>query len=287
MSRSVRNVVFCDGGLCNRLNALIFAFILRDKFGGEWEMSWPRNNWCGASFARLFVTDMPTLDEPLDYYKAREDSYRLVMHENQCGFRPERLTLHSQLAGYEGYARILHGGEPLLYYHNLIPACATLEDIRLGLKYLRVVPEIHGRAAEFCRANQIDDSVVGLHIRKTDFGSAVDDRGLFELAARSARRFFVCSDDPEVNARFSGLPNCAVFEKHSFPEKMVLDSSWNARTVDDQGRVFGFNITRSPDAIADALVDLLILSRTTHVATSHSTFLRMSMIFKATGFFVP
>ena len=38
-------------------------------------------------------------------------------------------------------------------------------------------------------------------------------------------------------------------------------------------------------ALVDALIDLLILSRTTHVNTSHSTFLRMAMIFKATGYF--
>ena len=48
---------------------------------------------------------------------------------------------------------------------------------------------------------------------------------------------------------------------------------------------FFYNIERSEASIVEALIDLLILSRTTHVSTSNSTFLKMSMIFKFTNFF--
>ena len=56
------NHVLCDGGLCNRLNALIFALILQRKFGPlghDWQIAWPQNNWCGASFGSLFTSPLP------------------------------------------------------------------------------------------------------------------------------------------------------------------------------------------------------------------------------------
>ena len=43
-----KHYVLCDGGLCNRLNALMFALILKRRFGGAWSISWPVNNWCGV-----------------------------------------------------------------------------------------------------------------------------------------------------------------------------------------------------------------------------------------------
>jgi hypothetical protein len=53
------------------------------------------------------------------------------------------------------------------------------------------------------------------------------------------------------------------------------------------GRRFPYNITRPADSVVEALVDLLILSVTTQVRSSASTFLDMAMIFKATAFFSP
>ncbi len=283
---SIPHVAFCDGGLCNRLNALIFALILRGRFGGAWRLAWPVNNWCGASFERLFSADGLTVDAvPLADFKAQEQAYTRIVHENQCAFVPEGLYFQSALHTYDDYAGLFALGKPVFYYHNLIPPCADLGDIQLALQSVQIQPAIAERARAFCREQGIDGSVLGLHIRKTDFGNAVDDQGLFKLVSESPNRFFVCSDDAEVNARFAALPNCAVFPKQSFPEKLVGEGGWNAQTIDNQGRVFGFNITRSEAALVDALIDLLILSRTTHVNTSHSTFLRMAMIFKATGYF--
>jgi hypothetical protein len=124
-----------------------------------------------------------------------------------------------------------------------------------------------------------------LHIRKTDFGDKVNDAELFRLVAGSPQRFFVCSDDAEVNARFSQLPNCSVFPKTHFPTKRVKDAAWQAWITDTEGRQFPYNIERSQEATVEGLVDLLILSRTTPVRASHSTFFTMALLFKNTGFF--
>jgi len=279
------HIVFCDGGLSNRLNTLLFALLLKEKYGHNWEISWPINNWCGADFNSLFNIDLNIRKLTLNDYKINESNFTLLLHENQIEFDESLIYYHKDIESYEKYLYFLNGNKPILYFHNLIPACADLGDIKVGMQSLKINPEIKSQAINFCNQNNINDSVFGLHIRKTDFGNLVDDEALYNLVFNSPNRFFVCSDDENVNDRFSKLKNCSVFNKKCFPEKSVLNSSWNSATVDDQGRTFNFNIKRSEESIVEALVDLLILSKTTHVDTSSSTFLRMSMLFKATNYF--
>lgn len=284
-SAAAMHVAFCDGGLSNRLNALIFALILRQKFGHRWAVSWPKNTWCGAAFDRLFQIDLPVQDRTINYFKEHEQEYLLLMHENQCDFSPERVVINKGLTSYEQYGGILNANRQVLYYNNLIPPFATFDDMRLGLASLRLEPGVRARAEAFCAEQHIDGSVLGLHIRKTDFGGSVNDDELFKLAAASQHRFFVCSDDKAVNERFAQLANCAVFEKSFFPQKSQDSGDWLHWVTDAEGRKFPFNIDRSEESVVEGLIDLLILSRTTLVKTSHSTFLTMAGIFKATGFF--
>lgn len=280
-----QNIIFCDGGLANRLNTLIFALILKTKFGGDWAISWPINNWCGANFESLFSIDIPVYDHALSYYKEREDQYILVMHENQKDFNEELIKYQRYFKNYSDYENVLCSEKPIIYYHHLVPAFADTNDIAEGIKILRINPEILIDAYSFCIRNSIDQTVLGLHIRKTDFGNTVDDEALYQMAEKSDHRFFVCSDDPLVNDRFSKLSNCCVYKKKTFPGKMIEDTHWNGLTTDDQGRTYNFNINRSAHSVYEALIDLLILSKTTHILTSHSTFLRMSMIFKSVNYF--
>jgi hypothetical protein len=279
------NVVLCDGGLGNRLNALLFALVLKAKYGHPWEIAWPLNNWCGAAFEQMFVTDLPVTRESILDFRERQNQYKLLMHENQCDFDEAHITFHRDLVSYADYEGILHAHPSVLYFHHLLPGFVSVADLQAGLSMIGVESGVRRTAEEFCRTKGIDQAVFGLHIRKTDFGATVDDDGLFKLVETTPHRYFVCSDDREVNSRFAALPNAVVFEKRHFPAMAVAGAGWNQMTRDAEGRVFPFNVTRSADSIVEALIDLLILSRTTLVQTSHSTFLRMAMMFKACNFF--
>jgi len=276
--------VLCDGGLSNRFNALAFALVLRNKFGGDWRISWPINNWCGAAFHELFECELPVDELGIDHYKAREAEHLLLMHENQVGFSGEHLVINRQFQGYEDYARHFASGRSIVYYNNLIPGFASFEDLRQALAQLRPNAVAARRALDFCQQHRIGPEVVGLHIRKTDFGDRVDDQALFKQAQGSSTRFFVCSDDAEVNARFATLPNCAVFTKTAFPEKMVAEAGWNQWTQDGNGRQFPFNISRPSASVVEGFVDQLILSRTAIMSTSNSTFLHTAKLFGQTQF---
>ena len=279
------NTCHCDGGLANRLNALLFCLALRDRWQHDWQVSWQRNNWCGASFASLFELDLPVLELPLTHFKEREAEHWFIVHDNQGNFDTARVTYHTALGDHAAYRELLNRHQNVYYIHNLLPDCVTLGDLQAALAGLRVKPELVERAAAFCREHAIDSSVLGLHIRKTDFGDRVNDGELHTLVSQSPNRFFVCSDDAEVTERFSRLDNCCVLPKQHYPEKLIADSGWNSWTVDAEGRRFPFNIQRSEEAIVEALLDLLILSRTNPMMASHSTFFRMALIFNKTGYF--
>jgi hypothetical protein len=277
------NIVVCDGGLANRLNALIFALVLQRRFGHPWRISWPVNNWCGAPLEALFVPPLPHDRLPLTHYRDAS-TLPCLMHENQIGFDAERYVPHrEQLKSFDDWAPWLDRG--VVYFNNLIPEWVGADEVHAAVATMRPAAEVERRAREFCLQHRIDRGVVGLHIRKTDFGDAVNDQALFEQARASPQRFFVCSDAADVNRRFAQLPNCAVFEKTAFPEKRVQDAAWLHWNTDAEGRRFPFNIERGAAAVVEGLIDLLILSRTQPVPTSRSTFLTMAALMQRSGLF--
>lgn len=278
------NHVLCDGGLSNRLNALILALILKRKFGHEWRIAWPVNNWCGAPFASLFESPLPVDDRGIESFKLNQHRHLLLMHENQVGFDEARLVINRNLQGWDDYARLLQGHDSVVYYNSLLPPFVTDEDVRDALQLLRPAPAVAERALAFVRQQGIDGRTLGLHIRKSDFGDAVNDDALFAQAQASPRRIFVCSDDAGVNTRFAELPNCVVFEKTAFPEKLNGQGNWQQWTVDAEGRRFPFNITRSGASVVEGFIDQLILSQTEVVPTSGSTFQALARLFGRCGF---
>lgn len=95
---------------------------------------------------------------------------------------------------------------------------------------------------------------VGLHIRRTDHGNAIDSSpdGLFEeviTGSHKGTKFFLCTDDAETENRFRAL----------FGDRILSYSRNKSRD--------------SRDGIRDAVMDLLLLSRSSHVYGSFkSTF---------------
>lgn len=275
------NIVLCDGGLANRLNALVFALILKRRFGHDWQIAWPINNWCGAPIEALLQPPLPVLDRSLSSFQA--EAMPALMHEDQLGFGAPRYVHNKTLRSFEAWKPWLDMG--VLYFNNLIPDWVPQHEVLAALKELRLNAEVEQRARSFVLAQRIDREVVGVHIRKTDFGNAVNDDALFEQTKASPRRHFICSDAAEVNTRFATLPNCSVFTKTAFPEKRVQGAEWLHWNADAEGRVFPFNIERGAAAVVEGWIDLLILSRTGMLATSGSTFLAFARLLQAAGVF--
>ena len=83
-----------------------------------------------------------------------------------------------------------------------------------------------------------------------------------------------------MEQRFGALPNVAIYAKRAHVEKLVEEGGWNSVTSDHSGRAYACNVNRSAISVIDAVVDLLILSRSDVVKTSNSTFLQTALLIK-------
>jgi hypothetical protein len=157
-----------------------------------------------------------------------------------------------------------------------------MESVCGAICKLRLQSNILRSAENFRKDSGLGENYYGLQIRKTDFGAGgADDDALFDLVQKAGdKKFFVCSDNKEVEARFRRLQNVAIYEKKAYVEKLV-PGEWTALAADHSGRVYPCNVNRSAQSVVDAVVDLLVLSYSQVVKTSNSTFLNAALLLKA------
>jgi hypothetical protein len=272
------NLIFCDGGLSNRLYAVIFGLILRKRYGYEWQLLWPRTQWCDADFKNLFELSMDINSIEFAAFKEAERYYTKLIHQDFVQFSPDNIVLHSSIATFEEYKSFLDRG-PVMYLHNSLPPFVDINHIAEVIHELKPRGSIAERVSTFVIANNISRETFGLHIRKTDFGNSVKEGELFEFALKSKQRFFVCSDSQDVLSQFAKLKNCVVSPSKTFPKKIFEHLPWGAMGHEESTDEAVANIYRDRNSVEDALIDLLILSRTNIMMTSGSSFLRLAKIF--------
>jgi len=277
-----RLVIYCDGGFGNRFNALVSGLVLARKLALSPQVVWPVNNWCGAHLSDLFEDEWPVAERELASFMPERERYQYLIVEDRLGLADSWVS-PLQLASWDALRQLLSGSDrDIFYYTALIPPFIGAAEVTAQVQAMHLRRGILARAESFLSAQQIGQrfgDFLGVQIRKTDFGShAADDGNLFTLVSQCPqRRFFVCSDDKAVEQRFAALPNVVVYDKRAHVEKMV-DGGWNSVTTDHSGRAYACNVTRSAASVEDALVDLLILSRSQIVKTSNSTFLNTAML---------
>ena len=277
-------VIYCDGGFGNRFNALVSGLVISATLGLRPQVVWPVNNWCGAPFDSLFENDLPVIDRELASFMPERDRYQYFIVEDRLGLADEWVSpLH--LPHWDTVrALFAKSDKPVFYYTALIPSFIDAAAVLAQVRALRLRAAIVTRAEEFLSSRQIGarhGDFFGVQIRKTDFGAnGADDDNQFELISqRPQQRFFVCSDDKEVEQRFGALPQVATFPKRAHVEKRI-EGQWTTITADHSGRLYPCNVNRGAASVEDALVDLLILSRSQIIKTSNSTFLNTALLLR-------
>jgi hypothetical protein len=279
---AVRSIfIYCDGGFGNRYNAMLSGLVIAEAAGLEPVIVWPVNNWCGASYEDIFEIPRVVQNRELISFVAEKDHQHHLMVEdhlrmNVTNASPNDFQDFSGLLNY-----VQASDKDLFYYVALIPPYI---DMGLVKKHILANPfrsTITARADAFIRERNLSE-FFGIQIRKTDFGSGgADDQNLFDLISQRAdKTFFVCSDDKDVERRFAALANVCIYDKQAHVEKLV-DGEWNSHTADSSGRVYACNVNRGALSVVEAIVDLLILSRSQVVRTSGSTFLNAALMLQA------
>lgn len=280
----MRNLhVYCDGGFGNRLNGLISGLLFCKALGMQPVIVWPCNNWCGARFSDIFRENkLSVLERELIGYMPDKDKFQFFMTEDHLGmgvpnFSPLVATSVAQAMEY-----LKNDSRDVFFHSPLIPSYFASSEVDWCLHNLNFRGELTQCAKEFMENSGLWAGFYGLQIRKTDFGmNGANDDALFELVKKAVSdKFFVCSDNKDVEFRFKGLPNVRVYEKAAYVEKLV-PGDWTALAADHSGRVYPCNVNRNAQSVIDAVVDLIVLSYSEIIKTSASTFLNAALLLKA------
>jgi hypothetical protein len=255
-----RFTLFSPGGLSNRIKVLLSGRVLAEACGAELRVLWPLRSSCNCPHDRLFAPDPCVETVPATV----TDGLPLVAG---WGASPPDLTAAPGDVVLGAYSWLLR---PDLYpaHEPLWPALGP------ALAALRPAPEIAARVERFA-AEHFAGAMLGVHLRRGDFLSAREDvcanteQALAEierrLTARPEARIFLATDD--------GAPPW-----HGGPIREGVREGVRERLRRRLGDRVVFTAPRSldrnaPEAIEDALVDLLLLRRTDAIiGTARSSF---------------
>lgn len=262
-----RIFIFCDGGLGNRLGALTGGLVTAELLDCEPVISWPQNNWCGCKFSDLFVPDICNNTDNIFQIVEKNMQNIFILHENQTNMILQHQFEHS-LANID-LVKTLE--QDIVYYHNKIAPFLTREQVVHRMEKLKIKKNIYDKVNVFVQANNIDDSVTGLHLRKTDMIGLNEEKFYKTVLANPQQRYFVCSDDFETEKKFAQFPNVMIYPKRYYAKKLKK-GDWRSSVQDTDGRPSKYNVARGSRSVQQAFVDLLILSRTNIQFTIKSSF---------------
>lgn len=269
-------IILCDGGLGNRLGSLIGGLLVSDELNRTPVVCWPKNTWCGASFNDLFDTDLELLELNINDLFEKYKQNKFLIHENQT-----KINISYQIPIVENIKNFkIFEDEYVIYYNSLIPNFYNQDLIINKLKSLKIKESIKTKIKDICVNNNIDKNTLGIHFRKTDFKIFLDENKVENfISTNKNTKFFICSDDKNTEIKFSKYENVFINEKTHYAEKLNVDIGWNDNIIDNEGRIFDFNIKRSKESVLEGFIDMLILSKTTIITESISTFLNFSKLF--------
>ena len=273
-------IIFCDGGIGNRINAFISGLAVAHQLGLTYRIHWPVNNWCAAPFASIFDNQEPISDVSISGLHGILDDAHMLLHDEiaskvlgvdfQSAYRFESLDDFAN--------QCVAGGKPIFYYPAIMPAWVPEPLIHAELRALQFSTEITTAVRGYIQ-DVMAGRFHGIHLRRTDLNVGLTDQEVFTLVRQYPdEKFFVCSDDPAAETLASAHPNVYHRTKNHSVEKNAAGEDWLAAKHDDDGRLYHGNIRRSQAAVIEGTIDLLILAHSEIVGYSGSTFQRMARL---------
>lgn len=275
--------IYCDGGFGNRFNSLVSGLLISKFTKIDPIIVWPITNWCRSKFSTLFDTEFEVVEENLNYFGINTHEYEFIMHANFLNFN----TKVHHLQNFRSIAEIctfcLNSSKNKVVYNNdTIPHYIGQDILVQVIQDLALNKNIISEANNYIQ-NNFQEEFIGVHLRNTDFFDPHNpnyDQIYQHILDNIDKRYFVCSDDKEMEDMFSQLENVSVYPKTSYVEKLTEDGEWRSIIVDDTGIEYPFNIERSDDSVQQAIIDLYILSKSDIMKTSDSSFLQTAILLK-------
>lgn len=272
-----RLIAYCDGGLGNRLNALIGALYFARALDLEASVSWPINRWCAAPFEDLFEAPYPVDRRSMPEIDAQCRDHLLLAHERQAFSLPALLDPRVLLPGklLADLRAALGAAGGLVYYNNLVPPYIRSSEIDAIVRTIVVRSEYKQLANDYLsRVGLQPRRYWGLHLRGTDAGfSARYYAFWYRMCRLLPGPIVLCTDDKAVEDRFLHNPAIVRRSTSALPGKAEEGRGWNDALKDEYGRELAYNIYRGADAVRESMIDFEILGQSRALRTSRSTFL--------------
>ena len=270
--------IYCDGGFGNRFNSLLNGLFIAEYGNYEPKIIWPINNWCRARFSDIFASVLEEFKEfdPRTFF-AQYDTVNF-MHWNPFQQDLEVINPMGIYVAITDFMQLQPNKNVFFYSSTLCPWIAK-DLLKPVFNQLPFQSRILNIANSVIETNCGDKEFFGIHLRCTDHANGVVlDDYLTHVGNNLDSKFFICSDDAEVESKFKQYPNTFSYDKTHYVEKLV-EGDWRTVITDSTGAQFPFNVDRSSDSVVQAMVDLTILSRSTLVDTDlKSTFLQTAKL---------
>jgi len=273
-------LICCEGGFGNRFNSLISGLALAIKLNYKPIVYWPKKNACRASFDSLF-TDFVEFTE----IKPELENCCNIFHMPYLGIA----NFHS-LNTISSFSKIkeLAKEQDVSFLCCSIPGFIINElgkDLEITKEMIQFKHSIVEKAQEIISKNT-SEKYYGMHLRKTDFQSRLSSDNL-EISfkrlvnANPDKKYFICSDDEVTEKQLCEYDNVFRFDKTSYVEKYKDQSPWRGNLKHEDGYDISFNIERDQQSVVEAIIDLIILSRSNMLCrNTGSTFLDVAHLMK-------
>ena len=257
-----RIYVFCDGGIGNRINALVSGIAIAERFELAITVYWPINSWCGAAFADIFDNALEVRTNALDTLAGKFSDAKMLLHD-AMGAQFLQVPFESAY-DYQSMEDFAQRGLPedrdIFLYPAIIAPWIPEPLVHAALSSLQFTEAIQSAVQSFITKTLVRP-FHGLHLRRTDLRVGLSDAEVMALVQRHPNEvFFVCSDDPQAEALACAHPHVHARNKTHHVEKKEEHADWISLSKDQEGRMSYGNIERSRDAMIEGTIDLLILA---------------------------
>lgn len=269
----------CDGGLCNRINNLVNGIYLSVLLQRKLYVWWDLNHACHCPLEKLFSNDFnqnhkEVYNEEFVYYSPFHSDKDQSKIKNKYGEFKRRM-----LWKYDNY-QAMHTRTNDDLNANSCPIISELKAIKSPtlifsssiilteiipesliiniLSDLLPIRELKDRIDTEIKNYNIDRSVTGIHLRRTDY-NLLDDTYIKKsidnyLRCDTKKIFLLCSDSQITEQKFKNMypDNVMIIKEKSFLERIS-----STRTDRDFS-----NLMRTERSVQSALVDLYLLAYT-------------------------
>jgi len=271
--------IYCDGGLGNRLLTMFSGLFFSKATNKPFVIHWPVNNWCGCNLGDIYDNKYEITSLSLKgvsqiipanciflIHSFRGSIKRLSRKKSKAVVINVELSKSKMLELFNMSSDILYCGDNL---HRSL----EINDIRVIVNELAMSENVRK-----CISQYDLNGFHGIHIRGTDSPlkpyytiPQLED----EVRNNIDKKYFVCSDQKDIEILFKKYSNVVIFDKSNYVKKIDLSKRWGIKV--HNGRQF--NIDRNRLSVIEAFCDMMLLSKTEIIKTSESSFLRCAELF--------